>query len=317
MGYGTPSRIGNLAAAGTISTLYSLGRVTHLLFSSNVIPVAADKCSLVLRSPDDPEEVVVNNVSLLALSGISDYQGGFSSNLQTNISTATATDFVGFFYAVDVGNLDLRATQSELAINITWSQAQTLFVSCVAWKPDGPDYVLRTIEQAVLSVNAMDVEAIFVYYETGTDTPITDAALNDVNITVECEVEGASNSTLQDCFGMTCAMGEIEANAPRNVICIYQNLDEVPDNVKVQISGSDADSDLRLIVQSRRYVTNRMLKNAVGQTERLDRKVQKYGADKQVALNMQGISAPSKTLKANIEKLRDVRNVVLKQRTGR
>lgn len=316
--YGSPSRVGNLAAAGSINTLYSLGRVTHLLFASNLTAVDADKLSVTLRQPDDPEEVVINNVSLLALTGISDYQGGFSSSLQSKItSEAGATDYVGFFYAVDLGNLDLRSTNSDLAISVTWSQAGSLFVSAVAWKPDGPDYVLRTIEQAVLSANAMDVDAIFVYYATGTDAPITDAALNDVNVTVESDVEGSANCTLQDCMAMTAAMGEIEANSPRNIICIYQNLDDVPDNVRVQLSGSDADSDLRLIVQSRRYVTNRLLKNAVGIVERVAKKMSKYGNEKQVALNMANVAAPAETLHKNVQVLRGVRDKVIKVRTGK
>jgi hypothetical protein len=318
MGYGVPSRIGNLAAAGPINTVYQFGRVTHLLFSSNVIPVAADKCSLTLRGQDEPERVLINNVSLLALAGISDFQGGFCTGLQTNVNASTgATDFVGFFYAVAVGNLDLRSTQSELAIQITWSQAAILFVSAVAALPDGPDYAIKTLEQAVLSVNAMDVEAIFVYYETGSDVPFTDAELNDVNITVEAEVEGASNCTLQDCYAFTCALGEIEANAPRNIICIYQNMDEIPDNVKVQLSGSDADTSLRIIVQSREYMTNRMLKSAPGQVERLEKKVSKYGVDKQVALNMNGVAAPAATLQGNKKQLQNVAKGVIAKRTGR
>jgi len=315
MGYGTPSRIGNLSAAGPINTVYGMGRVTHLLFGATVIPVEADKLNVVLRSPDDPEEVIINNVSMLALAGISDYMGGNSVSMTTFLNAqAAGTDYVGFFFSVDLGNLDLRATGSDLAISINWSQAASLFVSAVAWKPDGPDYVLRTIEQAVLSVSAQDVEAVFVYFSTGTDTPITDAALNDVNVTIDSEVEGSSNCTLQDCFAMTSALGEIESHAPRNIIAIYQNLDQIPDNVKVQMSGSDADSDLRLIVQSRRYVTNRLLRGAVGQLERQKKKVQKYGAEKQVALNMNGVTAPAQTLSNNEDVLRKTRNVVLAKR---
>jgi hypothetical protein len=314
MGYGTPSRIGNLSAAGTINTVYGMGRVTHLLFGQSAAPLDADKLSVVLRSPDDPEEVIVNNISLLALAGISDLEGGASSSLQSAVSGVTTTDFVGFFFAVDVGNLDLRATGSDLAISVVSTTAITMFVSAVAWKPDGPDYVLRTIEQAVLQVSAQDVEAVYCYVAAGTDTPFSDTELNDVNITVDSEVEGSSNCTLQDCFAMSAALGECESNAPRNVILLYRNLDDVPDNVKVQISGSDADSTLRLIVQSRRYVTNRLLRGSVGQLERLERKVGKYGAEKQIALNMNGITAPAATLKQNLDTVRRNRNTLLKAR---
>lgn len=304
MGYGTPSRIGALTAAGSINTDFALGRVTHLLCAMAAAPVAADLISVTLSGPDQKDEVLINNVSLLALSQISDFRGGFSSTLQTAISSMTGTDYVGFFFAIPVGNINLKSTRSKLDIQLTLSQATTLFLSAVAMEPDGQDYLICTRNRAVLNASVEKCEAVFVYYATGTDTPITDAALNDVQIVVETDAEGASTCNLQDCIAMTAALGELESNAPRNVVCVFQNVDEVPDTVSVQLSGTDADTDLSLIVQTREMPETRLLKAMEATVEKTAIKMSKFTPSQQSALQIAGVAAPAAVLRENAKQIR-------------
>lgn len=306
MGYGTPSRIGALTAAGSINTDFALGRVTHLIVGMAAAPVAADLLSVTLSGPDQKDEVLINNVSLLALSQISDFRGGFSSTLQTAISGVTTTDYVGFFFAIPVGNINLKATGAKLDIQLTLSQNTTLQLSAVAMEPDGVDYLICTRNRAVLNASVEKCEAIFLYYATGTDTPMTDAALNDIQIVVETDSEGASTCNLQDCIAMTAALGELESNAPRNVFCLFQNVDDVPDSVSIQLSGTDADTDVSLIVQTREMPETRVLKAMNAVLEKTAIKVGKFTPAQQQALAVAGVSAPASVLRDNAKQVRSV-----------
>jgi len=307
-------RIGNLAAAGTLNTSFGLGRLSHLLIVQNVAFVDADKLSVVLKSSFHEPKVLLNRVSCLALQGISDFFGGASQGLQVALNAATGiTDYVMFALCVDIGNLDLRATQSTIEI-IFETAATASWVTAVNARPDEPDFYRRTLQSSQLNNKGDGVENLFVYYAAGTDVPLTDAALNDVSITVE-DSDGSGNCTLQEAIAYTAVFGQVEGAAPRNVFCFYDDHNDVTDDVSWQLAGSDADSDLNIIEVYKLTSTERLVMSVPSILAKAETKQQKFSPRKKAAMEMAGLIAGDQLTKTAKDMAQKIRNNTLRTRS--
>jgi len=284
-------RLLKLAAAGTFNMTHTSGKLSHLLFGQNVaFSGTTDFLTVTLKSPLHDPIVIVNRVPMLALAAISDQEMGASQTLQVALNAATGvTDYVGFFCAVHLGNIDLKNTSSTL--EITWETAATVGgCSAVNAEPSGPDYLLKTYISSQLSDRAVDVDRLFIYYGAGSDVPYTDAALDDVFITLEGP-NGATACSLQDAIAFTAVFGEVEATAPRTVFCFYRDEDDIPDNVSFQVSGSDADSDIQIITRTKVHKQDRLLASSGAMLDKAATRLEKFSAGKIRALQMAGVAA--------------------------
>lgn len=285
-----------LAAAGLASRQVSGKTVTHLLIMSNLTLVDADKLHVALESDLHERMVLVNNVSCLALAGINDFYRGSSQAIQTAVSAATGpTDFVAFACLVDLGRLDLNATKSRLEVALTWSQAGTVHVVACNLRSSGVDFIKTIYESALLAGSQKACESAFVYYSAGTFVPFTDAALNDVQITVNSD-EGDSNMTLTQAFGLTMALGDMEAQGPQNVVNFYRNEDQITGDIGYNITGSDADSDLRIITIGRLSRSVRMAPSMDRVATKLEGKLIQRSPQKQAILATLGGTTKKKLL---------------------
>lgn len=284
------NRMGNLTAAGTLNTQTSNRRVSHLLIGQNTAFVTADKLTIELMSTMHEPITIVNRVSCLALQGISDYLMGASQAAQQAINIGTGIlDYIGWYLAVPVGNLDLRATQSEFKV-IFETAATKSTVSTLQLEPDSPDRIERTLEQSDLNSRSAFVEHVFLHYPTlGLIDPFSDAALDDITVNID-QGEESDTCTIQDVMAYTAVIGEIEAMAPTNTFCAYHNQDDIPDDVGWNITGSD-NASVKIIIRTKEYKSARLNANAVTRLTRIENKLQVKGVVKREALHQAGLAA--------------------------
>lgn len=288
------SPVMTFSAAGSAARQVSGKTVTHLLLMSSVALVDADKLHVALESENHERMVLINNVSGLALAGINDFNHGSSQAMQTAVSAATGpTDYVAFACLVDLGRLDLPATKSVIEVSVTWSQAATLHVVACNLRPSGADYIKSHYETALLAGQQKACEAAFIYFATGTFVPFTDAALNDCQITVNSP-EGDSNMTLTQAFGLTMALGDIEAQGPQNVVNFYRCEDSITDDIGWSVTGSDADSDLRVITIGRMTRSIRLAASLERFAGKMEGKLINRSVEKQALLSQLGTASKKK-----------------------
>lgn len=284
------NRMGNLTAAGTLNTQTSNRRVSHILIGQNAAFVTADKLTVELLSTMHEPITIVNRVSCLALQGISDYLAGASQATQQAINIGTGVlDYIGWYLAVFIGNLDLRATASELKV-IFETAAVKSTVSTLMLEPDSPDRIEKTLEQSDLNSRSAFIEHVFLHYPTlGLIDPFGDAALDDVTINIDQGEEASDTCTIQDAIAYTAVIGEMEAMAPTNTFCVYHNQDDIPDDVGWNITGSD-NANVKVIIRTKEYKSARLNANAVTRLSRIEHKLQIKGTAKRDALHQAGIT---------------------------
>jgi hypothetical protein len=303
--------LGSLSAAGSFNTKHSGTVVTHLLITSTVPFVDADKLKLTLSADCHERKVIVPNVSMLALQELSNIRAGASQTLQQAISGLTTTDYVLFAFLVDVGYLNLQNDNSELTVEATWSQAASCRFVALNLRPTGTDYILYTFEEAILSGKITACESLFIYLSAGTDAPFTDTAINDINVTVNNPIDGDSICTLTDCIAATACIGNIEAVGPRYLFMAYEEDDPVCDDISYKITGSDADADIRIIAQSKIFQTDRVISGIISGSEKFETKMNKRSDKKNVALEMAGVVSKgtiTRTKRAALDAKKQLRN---------
>jgi hypothetical protein len=300
------NRMGALSAAGTLNVQTSNRRVTHLLIGQNTAFVTGDKLTVELMSTMHEPIVICNRVSCLALTGISDFLMGQSQSLQEAVNLATGvTDYVGWFMAVPVGNLDLRATESELKI-IFETVATKATVSTLSLEPDSPDRIEKTLEQSDLNSRSAFIEHVFLHYATGSAVPFTDTALDDITVNID-QGDVSDTCTIQDVIGFTAVLGELEAMAPTNTYCAYQNQDDLPDDIGWNITGSD-NANVKVIVRTKEYKTRRLVANTVTRLDRDERKLAVKSPQKRSALQLAGVSADLNQIRDAKKVMQEVKN---------
>lgn len=300
------NRMGALAAAGTLNVQTSNRRVSHLLIGQNAAFVTADKLTVELMSTMHEPKTLCNRVSCLALQGISDFLEGASQALQAAINAATGvTDYIGWFLAVPVGNLDLRATQSELKV-IFETAATKATVSTLSLLSDEPDRIECTLEQSDLNSRSAFVEHVFLHYATGLVDPFGDTATDDITVSID-EGETSDTCTIQDVIAFTAVLGNLEAMAPTSTFCAYANQDLLPDDIGWNITGAD-NANVKVIIRTKEMKTKRLVANAAARLNRQEVKVSRKGPEKQAALHMVGVAAPLKAIRAAKAAVVAVRN---------
>ena len=308
--------INSAAASRTFS--YNGGTLSHLLFGLDVAPDAASFVTVTKNSPFHQPITLVNRIPLTLLAEISNIEAGAAATLQIALNAATGiTDYVGFFFCIDLGCLHLRETQSTLEIlienGVTWGAGSSM--AAVNLRPDDTEYSNKLNFSSLLVSDADSCDRVFICYATGSSVPYTDANLNDLSVEISSD-HGDRFCTIQDCIAFTAVFGQIEGQSPQYCYAAYIDNDDVHGKVSWQVSGTDADSDISVISRTSHRDEISTLKSARAILNRHETKVTQKTPDAQAALVASGKAIPPKLTEVARKAVNEKTVAVIAKRGG-
>lgn len=290
---------GSIAASSSETNVLTDQDINGLIVSaagaSTLSWNASDFLTVSLKSPYHTTEVLVNRVSLIALAGISDHENGMSIGLQDAIAGVTTTDFTSIALGVPLGCLKMRPTDSKLEVTIESGATKTYSVAGY-FNDDDTDHMVKTLETSVLKDTEGDVDKIYLFKSSD----VTDWSAESLNILITGD-QGSYLCNAMDAFGYTAVMGEIEAEAPRRIVKIFDNADGVHDNVDFQITGTT--TNYKIITRSVIRDRQRVSRGTIATADRLLSKQGKWEASKVSTYKRAGV-IPS------LSELRSVRKIM-------
>lgn len=237
----------SISAGGSMEKQLNNGKCNYLLFHMPATAGHPKMFVTVVFKDDDNHEIIVPRIAADRLKVISDHENG------------AAADDTGGYFGLNIGMLNLEDGQLEVRVENTDASVRSCAVYGAVVE-ESTDELLSYEETNDLNQNFNDVESIWVYHNAKTVTVV---------------VKADEESFLTDTTGITAesaVLGSIEDSSVLTSMGLaYQNLDDIPDAVKIQVTGSDL-SGVSLIVRRKVIMPERVSRHT---NTALDRKIVK------------------------------------------
>ena len=276
------------AGAGNLRGTVVNQDVNGLIFVASKMPTINDYITVTLKSSQHEPIPVLPRINLAVLSDISNILGGFNNLAQEQENSQNNLDanlqYVTNFYsiAIDLGCLKNLSNDASLEVICELSQAQTAGVYTY-FTQDLPDRLYTYSQSNVLTDNVKNCQRLFIF------SPISysdDIFGHDVNVMVRNNGQAVA-SDLAGLVGGTIALSTIETNPPPKTLILFRSMDDIPDTVDYNISGSWA-SNFSVISVCERLISTRVSRGTIESSMKLNNRMVSYEPEKLRALKRAG-----------------------------